>query len=160
MKGANDKVEVAQQDLAVAQNNANVETRKDVTVVDLKTFRLDTVLTVNNNEVSIAELKLKMRKSGSALDELYAQRIDTLEMRNKDLKVRFKAYKKSQSDWENFKFEVKHDLDEIGKVFNEIHTCKNEITITLTNKKLRYIQSSIFNCIGSVHILGNRLFRI
>ena len=120
VKAANDKVEVAEQNLAVAQNIANVENRKAATAEEMKTFRLETELTVKNNEVSIAELKLKMRKSGTALDELYAQRIDTLEMRNKDLKERFTAYEKSQSDWDNFKFEIKHDLDEIGRVLNEL----------------------------------------
>ncbi len=120
VKAANDKVQVAQQELAIAQNIANVETQKAVTAEELKTFKLETELTVKNNEVSIAELKLKMRKSGSAMDELYAQRIDTLEMRNKGLKDRFTSYEKSQSNWENFKFEVKHDLDEIGRVLKEL----------------------------------------
>ncbi|HEY5507950.1 MAG TPA: hypothetical protein VIK29_04695, partial [Paludibacter sp.] len=63
---------------------------------------------------------LKMRKSGTALDELYAQRIDTLEMRNKSLKERFRAYKKSKSDWENFKFEIRHDLAEIGSALEKL----------------------------------------
>lgn len=120
VKAANDKVQVAQQELAIAQNIANVETQKAVTAEELKTFKLETELTVKNNEVSIAELKLKMRKSGSAMDELYAQRIDTLEMRNKGLKDRFTSYEKSQSNWENFKFEVNHDLDEIGRVLKEL----------------------------------------
>lgn len=99
VKAVNDKVEVAQQDLAAAQNTANIETRKAATAEELKTFKLETELSVKNNEVSIAELKLKMRKSGSAMDELYAKRIDTLEMRNKNLKERFTAYEKSKSDW-------------------------------------------------------------
>ena len=110
VKAANDKVEVAELDLAKAQNIANVETRKAATAEELKTFKLETELTVKNNEVSIAELKLKMRKSGTAMDELYAQRIDTLEMRNKSLKEKFTTYERSQSDWENFKFEIKHPV--------------------------------------------------
>jgi len=120
VKAANENVETAQQNLAVAENNATVETRKAATAEELKTFKLETELTVKNNEVSIAELKLKMRKSGSAMTELYAQKIDSLEMRNKSLKEKFTAYERSQSDWENFKFEVKHDLDEIGKALNEL----------------------------------------
>lgn len=120
VEAANAQVEAAEQNLIVAQNIATVESQKAATKEQLKTFKLETELTIKNNEVRIAELKLKMVKPGTALDELYAKRIDTLEMKNRNLNSRFNAYEKSQSDWEKFKFEIKHDLDEIGSTLKEL----------------------------------------
>ena len=67
-----------------------------------------------------------MKKSGKTLDAVYEQRIDTLEKKNRDLKARVDAYDKSQSDWESFKREFNHDMDELGQAFKDL---------TVDNKK-------------------------
>jgi hypothetical protein len=111
---AQDKVEDAQNDLNAAQTNANAVQQKAATVEELKIFRLESELKMKNNEVSIAEIKLRMNKPGSALDEVYAKKIDSLELSNQNLKSRIDTYEKSQSDWETFKREFNRDMDELG----------------------------------------------
>ena len=45
------------------------------------------------------------------------KRIDTLEKQNNDLKTKIETYDQSQSNWESFKREFNHDMDELGKSF-------------------------------------------
>lgn len=115
------QVLAAQQNLDVVQKNADMVAEKAATADELKTFKLESDLKIKNNEVRIAELKLKMNKSGSALDEVYAKRIDSLEMKNKNLKTRMGDYEKTHSDWTKFKHDFNRDLDELG------NTLKNPI---------------------------------
>lgn len=55
-----------------------------------------------------------MKKPGKTLDPLYKSRIDALELKNQELKSRLEAYEKNQSNWETFKREFNHDMDELG----------------------------------------------
>jgi len=123
---AQDKVEDAQNDLVAAQTNAIAVQQKAATVEELKIFRLESELKIKNNEVSIAEIKLRMYKSGNALDEVYARKIDSLELNNHNLKSRIDTYEKSQSDWETFKREFNRDMDELGNKLKTIAAKNNK----------------------------------
>jgi len=111
---ARDQVQTAQENLQAAQMNNDAVVQKAVTADELKTFKLESELKIKNNEVSIAELKLKMNSSGTALDEVYARRIDSLEMKNHNMKTRMGNYDTSRNDWSKFKREFNRDLDELG----------------------------------------------
>ena len=91
-----------------------------------KEFKNDSEIKIRNNEIRIAELKAKMNKPGTTLDPLYEKRIDTLEKKNRDLKARIADYEKSQSDWQTFKREFNHDMDELGQALKDF---------TVDNKK-------------------------
>ena len=67
-----------------------------------------------------------MKKPGNTLDALYAKRIETLEQKNRDLRTRMDAYEKSESDWEVFKREFNHYMDELGQALTDF---------TVDNKK-------------------------
>jgi outer membrane murein-binding lipoprotein Lpp len=112
---ARNRVQVAEENLDKAQTNETAVAQKAATADELKTFKLESELRIKNNEVSIAELKLKMNKPGSALDEVYARRIDSLEMKNQNLKTRMGNYEKTHTDWGKFKSEFNRDLDDLGK---------------------------------------------
>jgi len=114
------QVVIAQDHLDKAQQNADVVAEKAATADELKTFKLESDLKIKNNEVSIAELKLKMNKSGSALDEVYAKRIDSLELKNQNLKKRMGDYKITHSNWTKFKRDFNRDLDQLGDKLKEI----------------------------------------
>ena len=120
------QVVAAQENLEKVQNNANVVAEKVATADELKLFKLESELKIKKNEVSIAELNLKMNKPGSALDEVYANRIDTLEQKNQDLKSRIDNYEKSQSDWTKFKSDFNRDLDELGNRLKNIASENNK----------------------------------
>jgi hypothetical protein len=68
----------------------------------------------------IEELRIKKAKPGKVLDPIYAGAIDALQQRNADLQARMDAYEKDHSDWEAFKTELEHDMDELGKAIEDL----------------------------------------
>jgi hypothetical protein len=118
---ANAQVVIAEDKLDVAQNNADAAVQKVATAEQFKTYKLETELKIKNNEVRIAELKLKIKGKGSAIDEVYANKIDSFELRNKDMQSRIDTYEKKNIDWETFKRKLNHDLDELGKSLKDLN---------------------------------------
>jgi len=120
VEAAQDKVQDAKQDLKEVQKDANAEAVKYASAEEWKTFKMESEVKIHDNEVRIAELKEKMKKSGKALDAVYEEKIDMLEKKNKDLQAKLDAYEKSQSNWESFKREFNHDMDELGHAFADL----------------------------------------
>ena len=77
-EAADAQVVIARDNLAAEQMKADKLAEKAATANELKTFKLESDLKIKNNEVRIAELKLKMNKPGVASDEVYKKRIDSL----------------------------------------------------------------------------------
>ena len=97
------------------------DARKAATAEEWKAFKDESELKIRDNEVRIAELKSKIKKSGKELDALYNKKIDALEQQNKDMKARIDVYEKNnKSDWESFKREFNHDLDKLGKALKDL----------------------------------------
>ena len=88
-------------------------------------FKSESEAKIKDIETRIAELKVQMDKKGTALDEIYAKRIDTLEQKIKDLKKKMENFDNGQSDWESFKREFNHDMDDLGQAFKDL-TVNNE----------------------------------
>lgn len=102
------------------KTDANSDMQKIASEDEWKTFKLESELKINNNEIKVKELTEKMSKPETTLDPLYAKKIENLEQKNKDLKTKLDAYETSQSDWEKFKREFNHDMDELGKAFKDL----------------------------------------
>ena len=120
------KVQESRVDLNSAKIEANEAGQKVATAEEWKTFRSESEVNINANELRITELKTKMNKPGEILDPHYSKKITTLEQQNKDLRAKLFAYEKSQTNWESFKREFKSDMDAIGEGFK---------TLTVDNKK-------------------------
>ena len=121
-----EKVDVAEQNLKDAKDSL-VVAKKAATAEEWQTFKDQTDSVISYNEAQIAELKLKMQKTGKSVDAKYQKNIDILEQKNKDLKVKVDTYKNdANSDWQSFKREFNHDMDEIGQAFKNV---------TVDNKK-------------------------
>jgi len=119
-EAAENKTRAAVENLNEAQINENNVAQKAATEAELKTFKLESELIIKKNEVSIARLKLKMNKTGSALDEVYARRIDSLQLKNQNLKTRIGNYEKTHTDWGKFKSDFNRDLNQLGKTINSL----------------------------------------
>ena len=117
---ARDNLQEAKQDLKNVQKDANAEAQKLANAKEWETFKNDAELTIRNNEIRISELKVKLHQQGTILDPMYEKKIETLEQQNKDLKKRIEDYEKDQSDWETFKREFSHDMDELGKALKDL----------------------------------------
>ena len=111
-------------------SDAKVELKaahKAATAEEWKAFKDESELKIRDNEIRVEELKAKIKKTGKEIDALNEKRIDVLEQQNKDMKARIDAFERNnKSDWESFKREFDHDMDELGKALKNL---------TVDNKK-------------------------
>jgi flagellar biosynthesis GTPase FlhF len=113
------RIETEQKELNERKIEVNAAAQKVADAEEWKQFKAASELKIKENEIRIDELKLKKSKPGKMLDELYQNRIEALVTRNKELKERIYSYEKNQSDWEVFKSEFNHDMDELGKALKD-----------------------------------------
>jgi len=125
-EAAKAKVQDARQDLNEAQKDANAIGREVATAEEWATFKSESEVKIRDNEIRITELNVKMNKPGETFDDLYKKKIANLELQNKEMRTRLIDYEKSQSNWESFKREFNHDMDELGKALKDL---------TVDNKK-------------------------
>jgi uncharacterized protein YeaO (DUF488 family) len=109
------------------ENIEDVQQRERIaTAEEWAEFKSESERKIMENEARIQELKKKMMEPGVGLDSLRQNRIDRLEEKNNELRVKIRTYEHDKSDWESFKREFKHDMDEIGDAFKDL---------TIDNKK-------------------------
>lgn len=100
--------------------DANAEEQVVATAEEWQAFKTDAEAKIKNNEIRIEELTVQMNKPGQVFDDLYKNRIEELEQQNRELQNRIDAYDKSHTDWEKFKREFNHDMDELGEALKNI----------------------------------------
>ena len=123
---AKDKVADAREDVQDAKEEL-MDARKEATAEEWKAFKDQTNATIHENEMRIADLKAKMKKTGNSIDAMYAKKVEELEQKNEDIKVKVETYKNDRnSDWESFKREYNHDMNELGDALRDV---------TIDNKK-------------------------
>lgn len=120
LENANQNVEKERQDLQEAKEDANAAAVKVANAEEWATFKTESEVKIKENQIRIDELKVKMSKPGKTFDAMYAKNIENLEQKNKDLSKRIGAYEANQSDWESFKREFNHDMDELGQALRDL----------------------------------------
>jgi hypothetical protein len=109
--------DAAKEDLVEAQKNvreAKLNVQKAVDAEEWEAFKRDSEVKIRDNETRIDSLKVKLVKPGQLLDPIYENRIETLRQKNVDLRAEIGRYEANMSDWEKFKREFNHDMDELG----------------------------------------------
>jgi vancomycin resistance protein YoaR len=99
--------------------------QKKIQSDEWKIFKAKCEADIAANNAKILELKVKMKKPGKTWDDVYAKKIDKLEARNNALAVKINTYDPEKSNWEAFKREFNHDMEEIGSAFKDL-TVNNE----------------------------------
>jgi vacuolar-type H+-ATPase subunit I/STV1 len=120
---AENKVADAEQNLDKVKHDADSVALRDA---ELDAFKVESENKIKENEQSIITLKAQKKSTGKKVDAMFEKSIDTLEMRNTDMKKRMDAFERSKSDWGSFKREFNHDMTELGKALNDL---------TVNNKK-------------------------
>ncbi len=120
IKAAEEKVEKAKLALEEAQKEADAKLIKAANDQEWISFKPAAEEKIKANEIRIAELKAAKKEPGKTFDGVYEKRIDALEQQNKDLQARIDAYDKNHSDWETFKREFNHDMDELGDALRDL----------------------------------------
>lgn len=118
-EAAEAQVQEAQEELNEAKQDVKFAAQKTANAEEWRVFKADIDEKITKNENRIAELKVQLKKPGRTL-EGDLKRIETLEQQNKDLRTRMVTYERNQSDWESFKREFNHDMDELGKALNDL----------------------------------------
>ncbi len=116
---AKDKVADAKDNLTEAQKMAKAEAEKVANAAAWKTYKAEAEVKIKANDARIAELKAGMKKSGKAVTAMYKENVAILEKKNTAMKNRISDYDKSQSNWESFKTEFNHDMDELGTALKD-----------------------------------------
>ncbi|REH00501.1 sll1863 family stress response protein [Flavobacterium aquicola] len=110
---AKENVQQAKEDLAVAKEEANAE--------EWESFKKNVDTIIEKNDAKIEVLQQNIKKSGKKASAEYQKKVDALQEKNEELKVKIKTYKNdAHSDWQSFKREFNHDMDEIGNAFKDL----------------------------------------
>lgn len=80
-------------------------------------FKAEAQAQISKNNARIDELRAKQSKDGKLMDNAYSRKIDRLKEKNEEMNKKIESFDSSKSDWEKFKEEFNHDMDEIGKAF-------------------------------------------
>ncbi len=119
VENAQENVQEAEQDLNQQQGEAKVQNENAVFSEEWKVYKAEADLKIAKNEERIAELRAKMDKSGEAKDNRLKERIDKLTQENNEIKARLNAYNQEQGNWEQFRTEMNHDMDQLGNSLND-----------------------------------------
>ncbi len=117
---AEENVSEAKEELREVKTEANQDAAKQANAEDWKAFKTDAELKIKENDSRIAEHREKMKKSGKTMDAMHEKKIANLEEKNRELQRKLDNYDTSQSNWESFKTEFNHDMDELGKAFKDL----------------------------------------
>ena len=118
-----EKVKNAQEDVAVA--NVNLDKANQEYIADILNYRKEVAQKIEANNTSIVEFKARIEHEKKETRAEYNKKMEELEMKNSDAKKKMDEYnQEGKENWEKFKTEFSHDMDELGKAFKDL-TVKN-----------------------------------
>jgi len=115
---AQQNVADAKQDLADKKYDAKVERQEEA--IEWQKYKAESKAKIASNNEKIAELKIRMTKSGQMENVVLKERIISLEMKNTELRKRMETYDASTSDWASFKREFSKDMENLGQAIEDL----------------------------------------
>ena len=117
------KVENAENE--VKEANKELDKANEEYLADIESYRKETADKIAANDRSIAEFNARIKREKMDAKADYKKKIAELEQKNSDMKKKMDDYKaEGKENWEKFKAEFSHDMEEIGKAFKDL-TVKN-----------------------------------
>lgn len=118
-----EKVKNAQEEVAIA--NANLDKANQEYIADILNYRKEVAQKIDANNASIVEFKARIEHEKKETRAEYNKKMEELEKKNSDAKKKMDEYnQEGKENWEKFKAEFSHDMDELGKAFKDL-TVKN-----------------------------------
>lgn len=118
-----EKVEDAQEEVNESQEELN-EANKEY-LEEMERYRLEAAERTAQNQESIAEFEQRIAKQKADAREDYKKRIAELNQKNTDLKKQMEDYKDSgKENWEVFKKQYNHSMDELALKLLELNDIK------------------------------------
>ena len=125
-----EKIEDAKVDMESATTDMKVATKdmqeaKDEYLADVEKYKNESNTQIAANEESIKEFNARIAGQKASAAKEYKEKIASLEKKNSDMKLKLdNAKTDSKENWEKFKKEFSHDMDELGNAFKDF-TVKN-----------------------------------
>ena|ERR1700741_791803 len=112
------KVENAAEEVMEAQKD--LDKAEVAFLKEWEEFKAEYETRIQDNENEIMRYR-EMEKENKDYKTKYKARIDELEVKNSVLRARINNYdaEKRQDNWESFKTEFKHDMDELGTALKD-----------------------------------------
>lgn len=119
-KESQEKVQIAREGVQEAKDTL-VVAKQAASAEEWKAFKKEKDSIINDNNYRIAALKKEMKLQSKSINAKYQKTIADMEQKNKDLKVKTDTFKNdANSDWQAFKREFNHDMEEIGRAFKDL----------------------------------------
>ena len=107
-------------DTLIIEDKDNTVNERVATAEEWTEFKREAEEKIDANEKRIAELREKRKKAGKVMDKVYEERIEALQERNRNLRLKITNYETNKTDWDKFKEEFNRDMDELGKAIGDI----------------------------------------
>ena len=112
-------LEQAQEDVVDAHNELD-QANLDYDA-DMENYRLETAKTIEANNQSIAEFKVRIAKEKKEKRAEYEAKINELDQKNSDMKKKLDEYQADGKEkWDAFKTEFSRDMNELGLAFKDL----------------------------------------
>lgn len=109
----------------VIEANKELEEANAAYLADVESYRQMTAEKIEANNKQITEFKTRMALEKKTTKADYQKLVEDVELKNRNLKTKLDNYKAGDKDgWETFKAEFEHDMEELGKAFQDL-TVKN-----------------------------------
>lgn len=114
-----EKVDNAKKD--VIEEQKELDKAKADLAAEMANYRTETSVRMATNDQMIADLRLRIDKEKKETRAAFKQKIDELEQKNNEIKSKLDNYKwETRDDWERFKTEFNHDMDQLGEGFKSL----------------------------------------
>lgn len=114
-----EKVQEAKNDVNVA--NQELAKANEEYLKDIETYRKETADRIAANEKSVEEFNARINSKRIEVRAEYREKMTELQHKNSDYKKRIDDYKADgKENWEKFKKEFNHDMDELGNAFRDL----------------------------------------
>ncbi len=114
-----EKVEKAQGN--VEEANSDLQVANQEYLQEVETYRTQATEKISSNEQNIREFNARIESKKKDANEEYKNKVADLDKKNNDMKKRMADYRAtSRENWETFKSEFDHDMEELGKAFRDL----------------------------------------
>lgn len=119
-----EKVEKAQEN--VTEANVELDKAHQAYLDDYNDYVIRSNQTFVDNDKAIVEFRKRIATEKAEAKKDYEMKIEALENKNSDLKLKLENYKEDGKDkWESFKEEFNHDMSDLGDSFKSF--TKNDV---------------------------------
>lgn len=118
---SSDKLEKAKVDSKEA--NKNLAVANAAYLADVENYKTETQKRIERDNQSIVEFNSKIKDDQKEIKESYQKELGELEQKYANMQKRMDEYQAAgKEDWEKFKAEFDHDMDQLGQSLKDLTT--------------------------------------